>query len=341
MRHKKYTLADVARLANVSQATVSRALSQPEIVSSLVRARIEEVIQTLGYVPNSAARALASARTNVIGVLIPSITNNVFSDVLKGVYTAINHTPFEVQLGNTHYSVLEEEQLIKLFLSQRPAGLVVTGIDQSDTARKMLEAADCPIVQIMECGSDPVDMGVGFSQQDAAYTVVQHLVHQGYRKIAFLGARMDPRTQRRLSGYIDALRQNGLYDERQVITTSQPSTVALGGFLLGDVLSQIPDTDAVFCNNDDLALGVLFECQRRRIHVGEQLGICGFNDLEYMNVSFPPMSSVRTYRYDMGTKAIEMLLAAINGNPVQNRAVDIGFELMKRASSHRLKAAAV
>jgi LacI family gluconate utilization system Gnt-I transcriptional repressor len=260
----------------------------------------------------------------------------VFSDVLKGIYAAIAATPFDVQLGNTHYSVLQEEQLIKLFLSQRPARLVVTGIDQSDSARRMLQNADCPVVQIMECGSTPIDMGIGFSQQDAAGTAVKHLIEQGYRKIGFLGARMDPRTQRRLNGYVNAMRQSGLYDEQLVVTTPQPSTVALGGVLLGDLLSIQPQADAVFCNNDDLALGVLFECQRRRIRVGEQIGICGFNDLDYMHVSVPPMSTVRTYRQEMGKQAIEMLLAAIHAKPDRQRIVDIGFALMTRESSRRI-----
>lgn len=134
-RSGRVTLAEVAREADVSAITVSRALRGPEQVSEATMARIEAAVRKLGYVPDMAARALASRHTNVIGVLIPSVTNNVFSDVLRGIYDAIDGTRYHLQLGNTRYSVLEEENLLRIFLSQRPAGLIVSGIDQSPATR--------------------------------------------------------------------------------------------------------------------------------------------------------------------------------------------------------------
>ncbi len=329
------TLADVAKLAGVSTATVSRALSAPDLVSAELRGRIQEVIDQLGYVPNPAARALASAATNVIGVLIPSVTNNVFSDVLRGIYSVLRNSSMDVQLANTHYSPLQEEKLLRVFLSQRPAGLIVTGIDQSPAARKLLERARCPIVQIMEIDDDPVDMMVGFSHWAGARATATHLIEQGYRKIAFIGARMDPRTQRRLDGFADALKEAGIYEEQLIVTTPQPSTVGLGCVLFSELLSIAPDVDAVFCNNDDLALGVLFESQRRHIDVPNRLGICGFNDLEIMSVTNPPISSVRTFRHEMGAQAVQMLLDTIAGKRPSVTRVDIGFDLIKRRSSRR------
>ncbi|OJX99013.1 MAG: transcriptional regulator [Rhizobiales bacterium 63-22] len=340
MDQRKTTLADVASQAGVSAATVSRALNAPDMVSAEVRARIQKVVEKLGYIPNPAARALASARTNVIGVLIPSVTNNVFADVLRGIYSVINETPMEVQLGNTRYSFLEEENLLKVFVSQRPAGLIIAGIDQSAASLKLLRQIDCPIVQIMEIGDDPIDMMVGFSHRQAAYEATAHLIEQGYRRIAFLGARMDPRTQRRMAGCVEALQQAGLHDERLIITTPKPSTVTLGCQLLSELLSREPEADAVFCNNDDLALGVLFECQRRQINIPGQFGICGFNDLEMMGVANPSVSSVRTFRQEMGEQAVRMLLAAISGNRPAQSKVDIGFQLIRRRSTQRLAALA-
>ncbi|OIS93580.1 LacI family DNA-binding transcriptional regulator [Brucella cytisi] len=335
VKQRKVTLADVAREAGVSSATVSRALSTPDMVSADVRSRIQQVIDKLGYVPDPAARALASARTKVIGVLIPSVTNNVFSDVLRGIYAKIRNSQYDVQLGNTHYSTLQEENLLKVFLSQRPAGLIVTGIDQSAESLKLLRQASCPIVQIMEFGNEPVDMMVGFSHWWGAHAAAVHLIEQGYRRIGFLGARMDPRTQRRLEGFSQALTANGLYDERLVVTTTKPSTVSLGCDLLSEILSISPDVDAVFCINDDLALGALFECQRRRIKVPHQFGICGFNDLEMMSVANPSITSVRTHRKEMGEQAVAMLLSAIAKGEIRDKIIDIGFELVKRQSTQR------
>lgn len=329
----KVTLADVGRIANVSAITVSRALRKPEMVSPKLRQRIEEIVAELGYVPDPVARALASDRTDVIGVLIPSVTNSVFADVLRGIYAGVEGSSFSVQFGNTRYSVLEEERLLRIFLSQRPAGLIVSGIDQSETSRALLTEARCPVVQIMEMGPAPVDMMVGFSHFDAAFEATRHLIASGYRRIAFVGARMDPRTQRRLEGYAEAVKEAGLFDEGLLITTPRASTVELGCQLLSDLLARTQKVDAIFCNNDDLALGVLFECQRRRIAVPDEIGLCGFNDLEMMAVANPPITSVRTFRQEMGRRAVEMVLARIAGKDVPEPVVDLRYELMPRLST--------
>jgi LacI family transcriptional regulator, gluconate utilization system Gnt-I transcriptional repressor len=327
------TLADVAARAQVSAMTVSRFLKAPPARRDARHARIEEALAALGYVPDLAARALASHRTNVIGVLIPSVTNNVFSDVLRGLYDRVAGSGWDIQLANTRYSPLEEERLLRVFLNQKPAGLIVTGCDQSREAQALLAAAPCPIVQIMEHGADPPDMAVGFSHREAGAAATRHLIDRGYRRIAFLGARMDPRSQRRLEGCEAVLREADLLDARRIVTTPQPSTVTLGCALLAEVLSRAPETDAVFCNNDDLALGVLFEAQRRRIAVPEGLGICGFNDMEMMEAAHPSLTSVRTFRAEMGARAVAMLLERLAGTGPEHKVQSLGFELVARAST--------
>jgi LacI family gluconate utilization system Gnt-I transcriptional repressor len=117
------------------------------------------VVGDLGYVTDQAASALSSSRSNLIGVLIPSVTNNVFADVLRGIYSVLEAERYRLQPANSRYSTLEEERLLRIFLSQRPAGLIVSGIDQSEASRKLLFRADCPVVQIMETGPDPHGAG--------------------------------------------------------------------------------------------------------------------------------------------------------------------------------------
>ena len=326
-------LTEVAKLAGVSPITASRFFRNPEALSLSKRERVESAARELGYVPNLAARALASQRTEVIGVLIPSLTNNVFNDVLRGVYDASEGSRYTIQFVNTRYSILQEEKLLRLFQAQKPAGLIVTGINQTDESRAVMKAMSCPIVQIMETGPDPVDMMVGFSHYDAAFAAVSHLLSQGKRRVGFLGARMDPRVQRRLDGYRDAMKAASHFDPALILTTPTPTAVTLGGTLLADLLARTPDLDAVFCINDDLALGVLFECQRRGISVPDQLAIIGFNDMEFMAAALPSLSSVRTNRYEMGRHSVTMLLEAIEGRRPANAVVDLGFELMIRESS--------
>ena len=234
----KIRLTEVAKLAGVSPITASRFFRNPEALSLSKRERVDSAVKELGYVPNLAARALASHRTEVIGVVIPSLTNNVFADVLRGIYDSSEGSRYTIQLANTRYSILQEEKLLRLFRAQKPAGLIVTGINQTAESRTILESMNCPVTQIMEIGDSPVDMMVGFSHYDAAFAAISHILEQGCRRIGFLGARMDPRVQRRFEGYRDAMKAASLFDPNLVVTTSVPTTVTLGGTLFADLLAQ-------------------------------------------------------------------------------------------------------
>ena len=187
----------------------------------------------------------------------------------------------------------------------------------------------------MEMGPEPVDMMIGFSHREAARAACEHLVACGYRRIAFLGARMDPRTQRRLDGYRDALVAAGLLDDGLIATTPEPSSVTLGCGLFSDLLSRRADVDAVFCNNDDLAVGVLFEAERRRIEVPRRLGICGFNDFEITRAAHPSLTTVVTHREAIGRRAVRMVVDAAKGAEVAPKVVDLGFKVAARASTER------
>ncbi|RUV78168.1 LacI family DNA-binding transcriptional regulator [Mesorhizobium sp. M5C.F.Ca.IN.020.14.1.1] len=315
--------------------TVSRALREPGRVSEDLRRQIQAAVDELGYLPDPNARALASARAEVFGVLVPSLTNSVFAEVLRGIYDSLSDSSYRIQLGNTHYSGLEEERLLQVFGPQRPAALIVAGIDQTPTSRRLLETAGCPVVQVMETGPDPVDMMVGFSHFDGGKAATEHMIEMGYRRIGFIGARMDPRSQRRLAGYRAAMEAAGLFDPRLITTTPVPSSVTLGRELFRDALAKVPRLDGVFCNNDDIALGVLFECHRASIAVPMTIGITGFNDLDMMEVAFPSVTSIRTPRYEIGRLSVAMALAAIAGKRPQEPVVDLGFELKCRESTAR------
>lgn len=331
----KVTIAEVAKDAGVSAMTVSRALREPDKVSAKTLAKIREVVDRLGYVPDPAASALAAGKTNVIGVIVPSVTNNVFSDVMRGIYEVAEGSKWQIQLGNTRYSPLEEESLVRTFLSQKPAGLILSGLDQSEETSKLLMGADCRIVQIMECGPDPFDMMIGFSHVAASAAATRHLLDQGYERPGYIAARLDPRSQRRLAGFKAEAERAGVFSAGRIVTTPRPSTVTLGCELVADLLSKAPDTDAILCNNDDLALGALFECQRRGLRVPEDFGICGFNDLEMMAAANPSITSVRTFRLTMGRDAFQLLTAALDGVEPQNAVVDLGFEVLARQSTAR------
>jgi len=328
------TVFDVAQAAGVSAITVSRVLRTPDLVSDKTRHKVQTAVAQLGYMPDPAAKALASDRSDIIGVIVPSLTNTVFSDTLRGLYDVADGSAFQLQIANTRYSPRAEQQLVQTFLTQRAAGLIVTGIDQSEEAARALNSAPCPIVQITETGPAPFDMMVGFSHAAAAARGAQHLLDQGYRRIGFLGARQDPRSRRRLGGFQSALRSAGVFDPDLVLFSEYRSSVPLGCEQLSDLLAKAPDADAVLCNNDELALGALFECQRRGVDVPRAFGICGFNDTPAMGAAFPALTSIRTPRRQIGRQAMEILIAKLAGAAPAPQH-DLGFELIARDSTAR------
>ena len=334
-RRQGTTLNDVARRAGVSAITASRALRTPDRVAAETLARVRDAVASLGYVPNPAAQALASVRSRVIGVVIPSVTNSVFADLLRGIMDATDEGPLQPQIANTRYVSRREEEILRLFAAQRPAGMIVAGIDQSPEARAILEGMGCPVVQVLETGPDPIDMMIGCSQIEGARAAVRHLVEQGYRRIGFLGARMDPRSQRRLAGFRQEIEAAGLPGPERVLTVPHASSVTLGRRLMADFLALHPDADAVFCNNDDIALGALFECIRRGLRVPAQMGIAGFNDLDMAAGAEPGLTSVRTHRHRMGQEAVRMIEAALRGERPEEPVRDIGFTLEVRDSTRR------
>lgn len=332
--NKRMTLADVAETAGVSAITVSRVINQPDKVSAVMRDKVQKAIDKLGYIPNRSASALASAKSGVLGVVIPSLSNAVFNDVLRGVYDIAGPAGYQVLLVDTHYSPMEEERMVRTLLSQAPEAMIITGGDQTQHTRKMLVKSGVPVVQVMETVEAPIDMNVGFSHRQAGYDLVTRLLATGFDRIGFLGARMDPRAQQRMLGYKQAMDTAGRSYEGLIVTTPKPSSIAMGGELLRSLMSSSNGVcDAMFACNDDLALGALFECQRMNISVPGDIAICGFNDIETAALVNPSLSSVHVPRYEMGVKATEMVLHALSGNEVEQKKVDIGYSIQMRQST--------
>jgi len=331
---RKPNLKDVAKVAGVSAITVSRVLTDPTKVSDKLRNKVEQAVRETGYIRNHAASALASSRSGVIAVIIPSLSNIVFNEVLQGIYQTARPNNLQVVLGDCHYSPLEEEKLIATLLGQSPEGIILTGAAQTDYARKLLERADIPVVQLMELTDQPIDMNIGFSHFHAGYDMTNHLLQRGYRTPGFIGARMDPRTQQRLAGFRQALADWPQLCQSFVQTTTQPSSARLGGQLLQALIAESAGKcDAVFCCNDDLALGALFEAQKMNLAVPDDIAICGFNDLESSSLVNPSITSVASARFDMGKQAVEMLLAAV-GKPRKSIApIDVGYQIIARRST--------
>ncbi|HEU4778140.1 MAG TPA: substrate-binding domain-containing protein, partial [Telluria sp.] len=270
---------------------------------------------------------------NVIVVLVPSLSNLVFTAVLEGIQVALDAYDYQILIGNTRYSDAEEEKLLGTYLQSHPDGILLSGLTHSPKVQQMLDTSKVPVVSMMDLAAEPNRPSVGFSQMQAGHTMTRYLIDKGHKKIGFMGAQLDERTLKRAEGYRHAMREAGLYDESLETMVSDPSTLALGAELLGRMLAATPDLDAIFCCNDDLAHGAIYQCQRRGIAVPRQLAICGFNDLPASAWMNPSLTTIATPRYKVGFEAASLLRAMITGEQPVKPRIDLGFTLMARESA--------
>jgi LacI family gluconate utilization system Gnt-I transcriptional repressor len=329
----RITLADVAAAAGVSAMTASRALSGKRAVDPVLVERVRAVAEKLGYVPDPAARALASHRSNHVAVLIPLLSNELFVTLLEAVQLGLRREGFQTFISVTHYNPAEEEQLLREQLMHRPAGLLVTGFDRTPAAQKLIESSGVPCVYLMETSTRTDVYSVGFSQEDAAYDMTRHLLAKGRKRIAFAAAQLDPRTLQRLNGWRKALTEAGLYAPTLEWMNPAPSSMELGGVMFEQIMGQQPPLDAIFFCNDDLAQGALLTANRLGVEVPARVAIAGFNDLRGSDLMNPPLTTVHTPLDKVGEASATMLLKLMREEPVETHSLDLGYSLVPRQST--------
>ena len=332
----RVTLSDVARIAGVSPITVSRALRGERSVDPALVERVNLASAQLGYVPDPAARALASHRSNHVGILIPLLSNALFVDLLEAAQRTLRASGFQTLIGVTHYDDAQEQQLLREQLSHRPAGLLITGLDQNQATQKLMARSQVPCVHLMDLpasADSDTPYCVGFRQIEAGASLTKMLLQQGRRRIAFAAAQLDPRVMQRLYGWRSALQEANLYDPTTEWLNPAASSLALGGIMFEQIMQQRPAVDAIFFCNDDLAQGALLAALRLGIAVPRQVAIAGFNDLTGSDQMLPPLTTVRTPRALIGESAANMLLTLMRGETPARPLVDLGFEIIQRQST--------
>jgi LacI family gluconate utilization system Gnt-I transcriptional repressor len=329
----RVTLADVASVAGVSPITVSRALRGERAVDPELVVRVKAAADRLGYVPDPAARALASRHSTHVALLIPMLSNALFVDLLDGVQRTLRGAGFQTLVGITHYDPAEEELLLREQLQHRPAGLLVTGLDRSAATRALIAGSGVPCVHLMETTDLPGVHSVGLSQADAASAMTRHLLDRGHRRIAFAAAQLDARTLQRLAGWRRTMQAAGLHDATLEWQNPAPSSLALGSAMFQQIMAQQPQVQAIFFCNDDLAQGALLAALRLGLPVPQRVAVAGFNDLTGSDQMLPPLTTVRTPRAEIGIAAARMLLGLMRGEAPEVPSLDLGYALVVRDST--------
>jgi LacI family gluconate utilization system Gnt-I transcriptional repressor len=326
-------MEDIAAAAGVSLATVSRVFSQPDLVSEATREKVNAVAKQMRYLPNLLAGSMAANQSRVISAMVPVISNAIFAQTIEGLSSGLHGSGYELMLSQSGYDPAQEYSILRAFLGRRADGIVIAGALTDPHCREMLLHTRTPVVEMWELLDDPVDMVIGFSNFHAAQAAAQYLLAQGYRRFGFIGG-TDQRTAARKQGFFGAVRDAGLPEPREVLIQSPShSSFAAGGRSLGQLLESDPAIDVVFCTNDLLAVGALFECQRRGLSVPKDVAVMGFSDLDIGQVSVPPLTTVQVGAYEIGRRASQMLLARLTGAADAERTVDTGFSIVRRQSA--------
>jgi LacI family gluconate utilization system Gnt-I transcriptional repressor len=333
---QRVTMNDVARVAEVSPSTVSLYLRKPDLVSPEMGEKIARVVEELGYVPSFVAGGLAAAGSRVVSIIVPSIRNAFFADTVSALQDALEPMSLQLMLGHTEYSLEHEEELVRTALSWAPAAVVLVGLEHSRMARKLLLSTDVPVFEIWEYSQSPIDTAVGFHHREVGIAAAGHLIDRKRASLCFLGARMteDRRADQRAAGFVHGVTERGL-PAPPVLDAPGSATVEAGSRLLAQALLAQPNLDGIACSNDQIALGVLFECQRRAIAVPDRIGVIGFGDLLFSAGCVPPLTTIKPPGNEIGRKVGQLIIERLNGapSPLVPQAFDLGFSLIMRQST--------
>lgn len=326
---------DVAAAAGVSSATVSRALNNTGPVGDAVRSRIERVVAELGYVPNGAARALASHQTRAIGVIIPTLENANFSIMAESAQRHLNAAGYHILVASSSYEPAQEWEQIRSLIAHGVDGLILVGARRAPEVVGYLKSKRIHFVVTWTLAEDDTPC-VGFDNAVAARRLASHLLDLGHTQIGVIAGltRNNDRAAARIEGIRAALNERGVAFPHELLI-ERPYKIAEGQFALRTLLAAKPRPTAVICGNDQLAFGALIECTRQGIDVPRELSVVGFDDLEFASQIVPSLTTVRVPAEEIGARAAEMLLSRIAGT-TSPRHVEIEVSLVVRDSSSAL-----
>ena len=307
-KRRPLTLRDVSEASGVSEMTVSRVLRNRGDVSATTREKVLTAAKTLGYVPNKIAGGLASQHVNLVAVVIPSLANLVFPDVLSGISAELDDTPFQPVIGVTNYSLSREEAVLYDMLSWRPSGVILAGLEHSRSSRAMLEAASIPVVEIMDIDGDVIDTAVGISHLEAGRQMAAEILGAGYRRIGFIGTHMpeDHRAKKRLAGLEAALSQAGVPLAAREFYQGG-SSLAKGVELTERILTREPDLDFLYYSNDMIGAGGLLWCREQGYDIPGKLGLAGFNGVDLLDGLPMRLATTDARRVDIGRRAARIV----------------------------------
>lgn len=325
--HQKRNIQDVAKLAGVSIATVSRAYRYPELVAEKTRERVDAAARELHYAPNAQARSLRTSRTQLVVALVPDIANPFFSEVIRGAERVAKQHGYSLLLGDTQNTV-ENEQRCGDMLSSHQVDGMLTMVHRVPTIRSVGRP---PIVNTCEPSDDKTISSVLVDNVAAFREGVSYLTALGHRHIAFIGGRSQTSNERR-EGFDQAMEMAGL-TVPPLFYQSGSYTMEAGNRLANLVLSFGEPVTAFACVSDQMAIGVMQAVKERGLQVPSDVSVLGCDDIAFARYTEPPLSTIALPREKMGSESMAMLLELINDRDLPQRNLTLPTQLVIRGST--------
>lgn len=323
------SIKDIAEICKVSPMTVSRALNNSKEISEKTKDRILKVCDEMGYRPNSAARSLVSNKTNMIGLIIPDITNQYYSYVSKGVSSYLEEQGYGLILCNSDRNRENEKRYMDFLTQRRVDGIILIPLSSKYEDYKILTNA-VPIVQVDNYINGLEASFIGNDNYEGSRKIVSHMVRQGYKRIGFiLSTKSSTASNERFKGYRDILSENGLCIDKDIIIHTNATFDE--GFASTEILLK-KRVDSIFAINDTVALGVIKYCYNNGIKLPQDLGVAGYDDIEQASMLPVPLTTVRQRKLTLGRAAASVLIEEINNSTAIKQKVILQPELIIRKS---------
>jgi DNA-binding LacI/PurR family transcriptional regulator len=338
MSRRAISIGDIARAAGVSHSTVSRALHDNPLISVDVRENIQRLAREMGYTPNAIAQSLQQQTTKTIGLVVTSIADPFYADVVKGIEAEARNASMSVFLSASHNDPEQELLVIETFHRRRVDGIVVASSRISGSQAARLAHVRVPTVLLNSEDEALFDdmHSVTVDDYAGARQIVDHLIGLGHRAIGYIGAGNRPKAnRRRCGGYRNALAHAGITARPDLVAVAlaedkqHEDDVAVGYALLAPLLAA--GATAVFCFNDMIAVGALTACRERNIAVPQDLSVAGFDDIELAKYVSPPLTTIHQPKVRLGRTAMRMLLDLLDDRPAENHILQP--TLVERAST--------
>lgn len=305
------TMHDVARIAGVSQMTVSRVMRGTGYISKDVRKEVVRAAREIGYVHNRLAGGNATYDNPIVGVVVPTMQNRVFTEVLSGINETLDESGLRPVFGVSEYSLENEEDLVFDLLSWRPRGLILPGLEHTTPLRKIVAQTGVRVAEIMDIDGEPISACFGFSHGKAGQDMAKHMIERGYRRFAYIGSQggLDLRATKRFEAFAKGVAKAGAQFVA-IEKSDEASSMNVGRHMTAKMTGRKDAPDAIYFANDDLAAGGLMHCLAESIAVPDQVALAGFNGLGFLSALPKMITTTVTPRFAIGAAAANWILEA-------------------------------